>query len=780
MVYARARLALRRAALVGTLLGSACGGGGSDSATPPSSPQPYQEAGLVIALATDDANTVSVWPGESATRQISLSKAVSTIRAELSLAATSSAIRLTPTADGGALTFDTANLAPGSKVGGTLIARNLDNGLSVQYPFTAEVLSPVVAASGTLPTTGGAVSSQTGLIGIQVAPGQLATPLGVTIRTATLASGGSRVQVQFGRDVSAERALVRFITNDAVSLAPAVSASKYAQATSAGDGYPLNTLLQTYRGRFLYPAGHRLANDANPLALLATALRCASGLPCIVFDLTVAAELLSDRGATLLESLRLESAAKGKNIVPILFIHGYMPGPGLGGGSGTWKDFPALVPMLAEAAGRDEIYVPFEFRWRTNASFTVVAGDLAAAIARIYNLTGSPARVVAHSFGGLLIRTLLQGRAAEQTEFDPRHVRSVLTLGTPHSGILGSASVVAGVALPRGRAPLNFNTAFIDTCNQVSCFQAGEGFFLGQSDDLVRGLTRSGEVAGGLVAELATAPVPSAAPFVIGIGLRQFDGKYVDGDGLVSYHGQRFRPESNEPLFNCGATGGPASVREVVLARSQLAGPTLPTSDAAEPGYKHNDLILSPTADRNYSEAAVTCQSPRDGECDHAAVALLVKTLREPAVYCERSSGAAPDATLLGSAVTITSDSPSLGNHVTQPYTVVVSNALELPTGAQQTLDGINLVGADIDIGARSITMLHTQEGFTAAGAFNGGVYDFGPGSPEIIGARLDPQSSFAPTQVFVGFSAHRVTISLPGLFVPQGSRVVVQLTLKR
>lgn len=86
---------------------------------------------------------------------------------------------------------------------------------------------------------------------------------------------------------------------------------------------------------------------------------------------------------------------------PVLFIHGYTLGTATitGGGQETWADFPRLI--------QESGYVPFEYRWNTGTRFEDAAIELEKMIDLIHEKTGERVHIVAHSFGGLLVRTML-------------------------------------------------------------------------------------------------------------------------------------------------------------------------------------------------------------------------------------------------------------------------------------------------------------------------------------------------------------------------------------
>jgi pimeloyl-ACP methyl ester carboxylesterase len=248
--------------------------------------------------------------------------------------------------------------------------------------------------------------------------------------------------------------------------------------------------------------------------------------------------------------------------VPVLFVHGYILGGGFGGGDGTWQSFPTQIRNLSLASGATP-FVPFEFRWQTDASFIAVASDLSQAISEIHSKTGSRVHIVAHSFGGLLVRALLQ-EISDATKGAPWSVRdkvmSVTTIGTPHSGILRSSKTVEGVSLPAGWNPVAGDLSA--QCFQISCYQAGLAPFVGLVDfvrtDLSRDASRDppppGYVTARLRAGLGLTSVAAGSEFpflaLIGQSIRlavlAADFQFQDGDGLISYRGQRFMHDDLE------------------------------------------------------------------------------------------------------------------------------------------------------------------------------------------------------------------------------------------
>ena len=171
------------------------------------------------------------------------------------------------------------------------------------------------------------------------------------------------------------------------------------------------------------------------------------------------------------------------SVEPVLFVHGYTPAPAvnllvtadrsaLGGGDDTWGAFPRLLEerQLSNLATHLPVRA-YEFQWATNARFEQAADDLAQAIDEIFRATGEPVTIVAHSFGGVLVRTMLR-RGTNDFESALQiagKIRQVVTLGAPHSGIATSNNyMVNGVSLPEGG-----EGSFIRWCHQVPCHQMG-------------------------------------------------------------------------------------------------------------------------------------------------------------------------------------------------------------------------------------------------------------------------------------------------------------------
>jgi len=317
---------------------------------------------------------------------------------------------------------------------------------------------------------------------------------------------------------------------------------------------------------------------------------------------------------------------------PILLIHGYhsiWPGgdPVLENGNG-WSDLPELLQQ-----GLGDNYIIFDFRWLTNARFKDVAGDLKEAIALIKNLTGNRVHIIAHSFGGVLARTFLQSLAVGRNDtplanYDQAraNVASLITVGTPHSGIAGAAGMMHGVSFPRGQDSWVFIGA-----QQVSVHQAGEPVpELSPLFPLVRVENDAGEIP----AALSQNAFPNGLPVYVLIGITA--GNTVDnGDALISFEGERFMPNLRRTTpVNVRQSILGATVTEQILGSKEgvtvIPGEQKPTSWKGNngKGYKHTasarrNTVLKPCYGRPEIEMK------RADHSDHATYANIMNWFDE-------------------------------------------------------------------------------------------------------------------------------------------------------
>jgi len=344
--------------------------------------------------------------------------------------------------------------------------------------------------------------------------------------------------------------------------------------------------------RAWYLSAQRVPSD-QPVTvanMVASTRSVINGRPGTVFAVTQ--EIASHLDATVAQSREDISSVQ-----PVLFIHGFKRGSKVGGGQGTWQRFP----VLARQAG----YLPFEFHWRTDARFIDVAADLARTIQEISVRTGGArVHVVAHSFGGVLARTMLQGLAvnvpAERYATARSKVATLTTLGSPHSGVMDASGTAlspdgrSSMVLPGGQDAWTF-----EGCGQVSCHVMGEHVYDGGRFVHYRAVlgirNEAGEHAVALASSAQQLP---ALPVAVGIGLRvvRSDGNFVfgPGDALITFAGQRLLPGDGTVSLRKSSTVGAAAVTEVVLgiARDVVPGMTLTDAERAAPeraaGYLHS------------------------------------------------------------------------------------------------------------------------------------------------------------------------------------------------
>ncbi len=315
--------------------------------------------------------------------------------------------------------------------------------------------------------------------------------------------------------------------------------------------------------------------------------------------------------------------------IPVIFIHGYRKGGKLGGGESYWGDFPDRVAELESDA-----YLPFEFRWRTNARFQDVAEDLRQAINLIAQKTGKKVHIVAHSFGGILARVYLQGMAETRTEKYQRPVTSLTTIGTPHSGIADKDDKkMHGYTFMDGQ---DGNLPF-DLAGQISVFQMGESLsklnIVNEIRDNIKLMETEGYIAAS-IANVIDHPFPKNLPIQVLIGFTTsfqdiavsttptntsestppfIQKEYVleNGDGLITYSGQRFFPKLTNtgqitPLL-AGKENENLDVTEHILGTDEDMQAGMVASLQPQSGYRHT--AKSGLITRGELEAHLECNS---------------------------------------------------------------------------------------------------------------------------------------------------------------------------
>ena len=287
----------------------------------------------------------------------------------------------------------------------------------------------------------------------------------------------------------------------------------------------------------------------------------------------------------------------------------------------------------------------FEFRWRTNARFQDVANDLAKAIQTINKKTHRKVHIVAHSYGGVLVRTLLQqvsdqgSKSHGQPYFGVKHnisslISSVSTLGSPYSGLFSDENKQNNPY--RADFPIGYETTIYgkgarERCGQISCYQLGdpiskENFKIEGISEVIsitKTILHLSDYPGWLAYSLqkTTSRWPNGTPKLVAIGLTED----LTGDGLISRKGQRFFSKDavdNNPLRDFERViGYPASA-------STHAFPENSGALSPPDGYKHA-VLLKPIG---HYEAHITrkqCAPDKPDQCTHGAFQLVAEMLRK-------------------------------------------------------------------------------------------------------------------------------------------------------
>jgi pimeloyl-ACP methyl ester carboxylesterase len=346
---------------------------------------------------------------------------------------------------------------------------------------------------------------------------------------------------------------------------------------------------------------------------------------------------------------------------PVLFVHGFAPT--IGGGEDTWNKFPKLALQTQLPNGKT--LIPFEFHWYTTQSFRLAAKDLGEAVNYISRVSGGQkVHIVAHSFGGVLTRTMLQGLSKDPalTNGARFKVASVTSVGTPYSGILQKPKVLDGVQLPMGNFDIGSLSHIINTCVSVTCYEMG-GAPLIDAAYTDKGMERVGLFGkyanpGQLLSDMnKTETELPELPIYQGIGLVKKPGEaiYQDGDWLISFAGQRFRagrtPDLRDktirPLFD-GEQVGQAKVTEIILGELPTVRPLESVAENKLPslrprGYLHSSV----TGNGNWfgtdgGDKQTGLMAAPDAECDipatceHAGYLLLRQALNDKFTFSNR------------------------------------------------------------------------------------------------------------------------------------------------
>jgi len=267
---------------------------------------------------------------------------------------------------------------------------------------------------------------------------------------------------------------------------------------------------------------------------------------------------------------------------PVIFIHGYQLKDGFkdifeiqkNEPEKVWSEFPEIL--------HHEGYAPYLFRWNTAQRFEDAARSLREVVDEVRSIhADAPPLIVAHSFGGLVARAYLHGAdSVEVSVPGPEEVLGLITVGTPHSGIAtGGVFEFEGrkVRLPMGidpdgryRGVYDFaliNSSFVvDQCEQISCYLAGRfiDIFSPRDRDLnpipsldMKAVFGVDSFPGGTIYRVNYGGSPMQVPLYALLGLQKEKGfgatntaELKEGDGLISWQGQRIHP-----IMSCGSVG---------------------------------------------------------------------------------------------------------------------------------------------------------------------------------------------------------------------------------
>ena len=492
-----------------------------------------------------------------------------------------------------------------------------------------------VLAETTVDGRGGELASEDGLSGVTIPAGLLRQPTPVRLLEGAFQGSRNLVVVAQTSDSVLLDVVMHQLPRSEAPITARSSLTARAASSEPGNFCEPGAMAKQWQSYQGYLSDSSVSNYRVESAT--GTLKRGFNYPPYVTERIVKLESIDDAAVLCGAVGRAVDPAYWKNREPVIFVHGYEVLGDLGGGSETWAVFPELIGALSSSNGAR--FVPFEFRWRTNARFQTVAKDLADAITLIHTVTGKKVHLVGHSMGGALIRTLMQGVGSELvhliytqplTRIDSKLVASVTTLGSPHSGLSPEPATMHGVAFPQG---YHFAAESI-FCKQLSCFQLGDPtLFLDRNVGILGGSirwdydhqvsSRPGFIASQL--HLPSSPWPTDIPLAVGIGLRTVTSSRAtsifDGDGLISFAGQRFRVGdalSSAPLD---------PVERIIGGGSITQFPTSPDQINRANGYAHtsNFAGLVPAAKQaNISRSE--CTPERVAECTHGSF-LIVRDL---------------------------------------------------------------------------------------------------------------------------------------------------------
>lgn len=556
--------------------------------------------GGILAINVSGQQEISIWPGTSI--QLSIDILATTNNVESSLENAPTWVSLS----GNNITVSpTSTVEPGSYRFNLVAGSSLSSAKKTVL-FTVEILERVLLLSGHLSSIAGEISNDDNDIRIAVAASKLSQNYAISFYGAATGKDTVRFALEsvpempdderIALDVSkpSSEMIIRNHIEPSVGVAAARPTLQNKASNSSGSNFYSSLVPSVCRTawkdgnndghRFNYVWNGEKADfvDLNP-PTVGNYFFKTGGDPRVFENRWLEDE--DERCRSTLRASVAENDISLNSTEAVLFIHGFISSGKPGGIEGDEEYFGAFPKVVSQVNLNGRTFSPFLFSWQTNQRFEDAASDLALAIIKLTEETKKQVHIVAHSFGGVLVRTLVQGMATNGlgSDFATRNIASITTIGSPHSGILSADN---GTSLDFGGQQIEFpqgtddiaGTA-INLCTAITCYQLGEDWNLLHSNNAEKyyhvkmsqdyGLSNNRSIKGYLAYELAKniGDYPSIPTQVLmGVihdneeikcvvsatdpsrcNMTYFfeQGEHM-GDGLISLKGQRFVPYNKE------------------------------------------------------------------------------------------------------------------------------------------------------------------------------------------------------------------------------------------
>ncbi|HKD79584.1 MAG TPA: putative Ig domain-containing protein [Candidatus Angelobacter sp.] len=192
---------------------------------------------------------------------------------------------------------------------------------------------------------------------------------------------------------------------------------------------------------------------------------------------------VGDGEGVFVDCTSTKPAGSISQLLPTVLVHGFQFSFSGMGDESTWGN---LRTLLTNLDGQREGHIDsWRFDWASRSvPFEKSGQNLRAALLYIESLQTASGphlvNILAHSFGGILVRTYLEGQATAAPYV--HDVNRVATLGTPHTGIGGDFS--------NGIANTCAFLARLSPGSFITCFEAGTGgsLSIGSEGEFLRNL----------------------------------------------------------------------------------------------------------------------------------------------------------------------------------------------------------------------------------------------------------------------------------------------------